>query len=677
MSGSWSLYFDRECLSTDVELLKELRERMDKGRLRVDVTLLDRYQTVIIDWRQLTEGTTKLFQDRPEQALCYVACACSDQLGKTCKLTVRIQGHEPVIPFKSMRACLLGCLVTVKGTIIRMGPIRPLVEQMPFGCGKCGRSNTLKFADGIYKQPIVCPTTGCGNRLLHAEPEHAIMINNQTIRLQEVEGYDNTEEEGKGMPRGLQVKIQGSLVATGQWVVGEQVKVTGILKMEDCLEGKAALIGNAASYQLCLVANQIVSIPKFGNETGDDSTPLTTLCREKDFVARLVHSLCPSIFGLELVKLAILLTICGGTRHQDDMRAEPHLLLIGDPGMGKSQLISAASRVAPRGVLISANCSTINGLMASITGEAGGGLEAGALVLADQGVCFLDEFDKMQGHRSLLEVMEQQQVCIAKAGVVCTLPARCSIMAAANPIGGHFDRRKTIEQNLQMDPALLSRFDLIFILLDQPDPQRDVMLSDHLLLRRKREDTMTQEEYTGLAARLRTLNTPFSVSQVRSYLAHVRQHCHPQMTSEASELLHQFYLQLRQQHHNLIPISIRTLEAMIRLSEARARLQGNRWVSAEDAQDVIDLMQYCYAQNINSEPPVKKPKGKAAMLRTFISELGKISANTKQSEFTEQQLSMLYSTLGVTIPFRELLDLLNQQGFLLKRSTGIYRLSVT
>lgn len=199
----------------------------------------------------------------------------------------------------------------------------------------------------------------------------------------------------------------------------------------------------------------------------------------------LVNSLCPSIYGHRLVKAGLLLSLFGGNAEHREIRDNIHVLMIGDPGLGKSQMLQACAQVSAKGVYVCGNSSTSSGLTITLTKDkqsSNFALEPGALVLTDRGCCCIDEFDKMpKQHAVLLEAMEQQCVSVAKSGVVCSLPTRTSILAAANPIGGRFNRNKTVMQNLKMNAPLLSRFDLIFLLLDEANPLLDNLLCKHVM----------------------------------------------------------------------------------------------------------------------------------------------------------------------------------------------------
>ena len=424
---------------------------------------------------------------------------------------------------------------------------------------------------------------------------------------------------------------------------GENVVVSGTLHVLDSEESKIyRYISNysilldssktSASYSLTMSVNSIRGGKKttnqndnLGEESKSSAALFTVQDREiiqgiagkKNAFKLLVDSLCPEIFGHEIIKTGLLLALFRG-RENPTARSNPHILIVGDPGLGKSQMLSAVAAVAPRSVFVGANTSTAAGLTATLHQEGGPGeyaLEAGALVLADQGCCCIDEFDKLTEHRVLLDVMEQQVVNVAKAGVVCSLPARASILAAANPVGGHYNHDKTISQNIKLDEALLSRFDLIFVLLDRPDQEIDRYLSEQILS--KISSTTKPNSMNSQFSKAKTLTTQISETQdsmhsstflrnlckkqtenilicpqiLRKYISYAQRFISPKLSPEAAQVLKEFYLSCRQNEKtDALPITTRQLESAIRLSEARAKAELRLTVTKEDAEDVIAIM---------------------------------------------------------------------------------------
>ena len=331
-------------------------------------------------------------------------------------------------------------------------------------------------------------------------------------------------------------------------------------------------------------------------------------------------------------------------------------------------------------------------------------LEAGALILGDQGVCCIDEFDKMTEHHALLEAMEQQSVSIAKAGIVCSLPTRTSVIAAANPVGGHYNKEKTVSENLKMGTALLSRFDLIFILLDKPDYEMDRFLSDHIMkLHQDKKTKISAEEskfgelanlsqhasgglWYSLITKIRLDPEvdkdfePVPPVLLRKYISYARSHCKPRLSQDAAALIQQFYLQLRKNYRSTdtTPVTTRQLESMIRLAEARARSELRDFVNADDARDVIAIVQSTLEdviQESGNDHPTKKQKGssKNQQCKIYAAALKKLSTDKGDSLFTREELK---AAATGTIGFEELVETLNHQGYLLNKGGGSYRLII-
>jgi DNA helicase MCM8 len=370
-------------------------------------------------------------------------------------------------------------------------------------------------------------------------------------------------------------------------------------------------------------------------------------------------------------------------------------------------MLNAVVKVSPRGVLVSGNLATAAGLTVTVTKDSDGlqSLEAGALILGDQGVCCIDEFDKMTEHQALLEAMEEQSVSIAKAGFLASLPTRTSIVAAANPVAGHYNKEKTVSENLKMGSALLSRFDLIFILLDKPDYEMDRFLSDHIMKlhqdrKSKRSAAESKEErfgdaifsqqnagglwYTLLTKIQLDQNTdkefePIPQSLLRKYISYARSYCKPSLSQDAAALIQQFYLHLRNycRSTDSTPVTTRQLESMIRLTEARARSELRDVANADDARDVIAIIQSTLedVKQESTDYTVKKRKGssKNQECKAFLAALKKIS--TEKGDFLLAREDLKGAATG-NLGFEELVEILNHQGYLLNRGGGTFQLMI-
>ncbi len=492
----------------------------------------------------------------------------------------RLYNHRPMTALKDLKANLVNKFVTLHGTVVRVSSLRPVCLQLCHTCETCGSKQLVPCEDGRITPPTSCKEYGCKGKVFEADifSTDNVTVDFQTIRIQEkMDPGPNAQGEAARVPRTLEVELLADLVDSVS--PGDVVLVTGQVKVvsTDEAAGKHVSTGGKMGanpmYLLYLGANAITKVSAAasrGDDKDDQYGPGTVFFAEKDLYAiesiaqeadlfrLIVNSLCSAIFGHEVVKAGLLLALFGGRNRRGNrsstgskIRNDPHVLVVGDPGLGKSQMLSAAVAVAPRGVYVAGNAVTSTGLTVTISKDKETGdfaLEAGALVLADQGCCCIDEFDKMGEHSALLEAMEQQSISIAKAGIVCSLPARTSVLAAANPVGGHYNKSKTVSENIKLDPALLSRFDLIFILLDKPDDDMDKFLSNHVMKVHSKTEPTEQPKWgqkmegnkaglVGLDAD-RTLAQRLRVEEgddlvvvppalLRKYIAYAKMYCHP------------------------------------------------------------------------------------------------------------------------------------------------------
>ncbi|XP_076114313.1 DNA helicase MCM8-like isoform X2 [Mytilus galloprovincialis] len=641
-------------------------------------------------------------------------------------ILARVINFGSQIPLKNLKANYYGKFVSVKGTVVRVSNIKPLCTKLAFECVSCGNVQSVALPDGKYTVPTKCPSQDCKGKTFFAKRSSELTrtIDWQTIRVQEIM-VDRLKETGR-IPRTIDCELTQDLVDS--CVPGDVVTISGIVKVNSVDEGKGRN-KDKCMFLLYIYANSVVNAK--GNKSGDNSGlameftmkelyAIEEIQSEKNLFRLLVGSLCPSIYGHELVKAGLILGLFGGThkftndKNRIPVRGDPHILVVGDPGLGKSQMLQSTASIAPRSVYVCGNTTTTSGLTVTLSRDGGSGdfaLEAGALVLADLGCCCIDEFDKMGNqHQALLEAMEQQSISIAKAGIVCSLPARTSIIAAANPVGGHYNKAKTVSENLKMGSALLSRFDLVFILLDKPDEEMDSMLSDHVMalhagqsralsvtVRRQKDDSINEsilliESDKPLSDRLKTPRhepfDPIPHQLLRKYIGYARKYVHPKISSEAAKVIQDFYLELRKQHQtqDSTPITTRQLESLIRLTESRARLELREVATKEDAGDVIEIMKYSmvdtYTDQFGGLDFKRSQHGSGMSGRSqpkrFIAGLQKVAEQTYNSIFTVQQMRQIAKDCGVQVlDFEGFIGSLNNQGFLLKKGPKVYQLQTS
>ncbi|XP_060201627.1 probable DNA helicase MCM8 [Lycium barbarum] len=653
------------------------------------------------------------------------------------KINIRLHNYpQSMIALKNLKAAYIDRLVSVRGTVVKVSTVKPLVMQMSFACTKCGTSITRDFPDGKFSPPPVCELHGCKCRTFNPIRSTARIIDFQKIRIQELLKSEH-HEEGR-VPRTVECELTEDLVDA--CIPGDIVTVTGIIRVINNymdIGGGKSKGKNQGLYYLYLEVVSITNSKSQSTSEGsqDNSNARATELfdlysfspKDLEFIVKfseehgsdvyrqILQSICPSIYGHELVKAGITLALFGGVRkHSMDqnkvpVRGDIHVIIVGDPGLGKSQLLQAAASISPRGIYICGNATTNAGLTVAVVKDPLTGdyaFEAGAMVLADRGLCCIDEFDKMSAERqALLEAMEQQCVSVAKAGLVASLSARTTVLAAANPVGGHYNRAKTVNENLKMSGALLSRFDLVFILLDKPDEVLDKRLSEHIMsLHAKsveqppvakrlctasldvREIDMNTKQ-GSLIARLRldpkkdSGFVPLPGPLLRKYIAYARTYISPRMTKPAAEILQKFYLKLRD--HNTsgdgTPITARQLESLVRLAEARARVDLREEITEQDALDVVEIMkESLYDKYVDEHGFVDFGRSggmsQQKEAKRFLSALHNQSELQQKDCFSISEIYSLADRIGLRVPdIDTFVDNLNSVGYLLKKGPKTYQ----
>ena len=475
----------------------------------------------------------------------------------------------------------LGRFLSVDGIVVRASQVKPYLTKAVFECRRCKATVQVEQKGLFMKGPSTCPRPGCKSKYLDFKEKESTYINSQEIRLQE-----RPEDLPPGqLPRSMDVRQLEDLADVAR--PGDRVTITGIVRAEQEYIGRR---GRLRTFNLYMDANHVEVSGKEVETvelTAEEREKILELSKDPWVHRKLMMSIAPSIYGYDDMKEAILYLLFGGVpkRLPDGItiRGDINILLVGDPGTAKSQLLQYVARVAPRGLYTSGRGSTAAGLTAAVVREKSGGmvLEAGALVLADRGVCSIDEIDKMKpdDRVAIHEAMEQQTISIAKGGIVATLNARDSILAAANPALGRYDPYRNINENINLPVTILSRFDLIFVMRDVPEPEIDSRMSEHIL-------TLHRLRSVAEAA-------PLPPDLLRKYISYAKK-IETTLTDEAAAELKDFYLKMRSSSGSAsespIAITPRQLEALVRLCEARSKAYLREKVIVEDARAIIRLM---------------------------------------------------------------------------------------
>ncbi|RJU99451.1 MAG: hypothetical protein DWC04_00730 [Candidatus Poseidoniales archaeon] len=538
-------------------------------------------------------------------------------------------GHSNMYPFvrivhlpsdqirtvSQLRADDISHMLAIDAVATKITGVRPRIYAATFECVACGHTMVINQPnEQELIEPIECQQIdgGCGRAKrqtrFELKQQDSILINSQFVELQEL------PEQMKGgiQPERILCIVEHDLA--GKLNPGDRVKANGVLFIRSQRKGGKDTPVFDIFLRIHSLERQNIPLEEIVI-TEDEELEIKELSRRPDIYQIFTQSIAPSIFGMEYVKRSLMLQLFGGvarlnpdgTRNRGDL----HILLMGDPGVAKSQLLNYMAEISPRGRFTSGQSASAAGLTAAAVQDAAADgrwtLEAGALVLADLGLAAIDEFDKMnEGDRSSMhEAMEQQKISISKAGINASLRTRCAVLAAANPKSGRFEPVSEVPFTAQINlaPPLVSRFDIIWLLTDDPEMEKDAKIAKHIIDNRLlgvsellvNEGTAPDPSKSAAEAGLKKTvehGEVLSRDLIRKYVAYAKRSIHPSLEPEARDKIVNFYVETRKQigdFSDTVAITARSLEALARLAEASARIRLSQVATNEDAERAIRL----------------------------------------------------------------------------------------
>merc|ERR1712241_649298 len=537
------------------------------------------------------------------------------------EIHVRITELPLVEELRSLRQLHLNQLIRTGGVVTASTGVLPQLSLIKYDCNKCnyvlGPFMQAQFQE---VKPGTCPE--CQSQgPFQVNMELTLYKNYQRITIQESPGKVTAGR----LPRSKDAIVLGDLCDSCK--PGDEIELTGVYTNN--YDGSLNTNNGFPVFATVIMANHILKKDDSNatkNLTDDDIKAIMALSKDERIGERIMASISPSIYGHDDIKRALALTLFGGQpKDKSDkhrVRGDLNVLLCGDPGTAKSCFLKYLEKIAPRAIFTTGQGASAVGLTAYVqrspmTQE--WTLEAGALVLADKGVCLIDEFDKMNDadRTSIHEAMEQQTISISKAGIVTSLKARCSVLAAANPIGGRYDPSMTFSENVDLTEPILSRFDILCVVRDTVDPVADEHLARFVVASHMRShprataaDAKNMKKTEEQLAASSNLGGVEKIPQelLKKYVIYARQKFHPKLHQMDQEKVAKMYSELRRESMatGSIPITVRHIESMIRMAEAHAKMHLREFVSEDDVnmamrvmlESFIDTQKYSVMKNM-------------------------------------------------------------------------------
>lgn len=628
------------------DLLIEAKEFFEYYKKEIGKNIKKGMKAVNVSFQDLASFSHVLSEQlllKPEETLSILEIALEEtHLVKKARVRLLDLPQSQQVKIREIRAKHLNQLIAIEGIVRQASDVRPQIVNAKFECPSCGTVITVLQLDKRFREPSRC---SCGRRMGFK------LVSKEMVDAQRLVIEESPESlKGGEQPRRIGVFLKEDLVEPKmeeKTTPGSRIRVIGLLK-----EVPIPLQSGAIStrFDFAIEANNIIVLEETFEEleiTEEEERQIKELAADPDIYKKLALSIAPSVFGYDQIKLGIALQLIGGVKKRRSdgtfSRGDIHVLLVGDPGVAKSVMLKFVSTIAPKGRYVVGKAATQAGITATVVRDEylkGWALEAGAMVLANKGVACIDEMEKMseEDRSAMHEAMEQQTVTISKANVQATLRAETSVLGAANPKFSRFDPYAPVAQQIDMSPTLINRFDLIFVLKDIPEKMKDEAIAAHVLL-----------EHRKAAPK-----PPIEPEFLKKYIAYAKQKIFPELTEKAVEEIKNFYVNLRNApalsedvvYQRPIPISARQLEALIRLSEASARVRLSKKVTREDALRAIEIMHF-YLLQVGIDKETGSLDIDKIVTGIPASERGKIV-------FVRDAIVRLESRTGKLIPVNEL-----------------------
>merc|ERR1719331_839315 len=520
------------------------------------------------------------------------------------ELRVAIHGYWVKEHIRDLCTSHLNKLVHVHGVVTKRGSVLNQVKRLYLRCAKCNfMSGPFDVSESSDLKPgscIECQSKGPWR----VDRQKTLYRNHQKVTLQE---SPSSVEPGK-MPRSKEVILTGDMVDSVR--PGDKMDLTGIYRCIYDAGTNARTCFPVYRTELFAVHIKCKGDVKEVSITDDMQARIRDLAASPNIRERFISSMAPSIYGMQHVKTAIALSLMSGQpkiaagKHR--IRGDINTLIVGDPGLAKSQFLKYVEQTFPRAVYTTGKGASAVGLTAAVQRDETGQfcLQGGAMVLADDGICLIDEFDKMndQDRTSIHEAMEQQSISISKAGIVATLQARCAVVAVANPTEGRYDAQRSFAQNVNLSDPILSRFDVLCVLRDEADAVQDERLADHVLcshIRSHPEANSDDRQVRPKIAERASHIEPIDQETLKNYIVFARKNVFPKITNIDKEKLANFYKLIRAEAFKSggAPMTARHIESIIRIAEANARMELREHVLPKDLDNAIGVMFESFSQS--------------------------------------------------------------------------------